>query len=61
MEKGQVDLMDAITYLRDAFKELHRQLEATMEDVTPAQAHWLPPGGLSWQATATATWARSRA
>jgi hypothetical protein len=36
--------MDSVTLLRQQFKEAHEVLEATMADVTPEQAQWLPPG-----------------
>ncbi|QBD80173.1 DinB family protein [Ktedonosporobacter rubrisoli] len=36
--------MDAIALLREQIKQAHGFLEATMDDVTPEQAHWAPPG-----------------
>jgi hypothetical protein len=36
--------MDAIPLLRAFIQQAHRQLEATMGDVTAEQAHWIPPG-----------------
>lgn len=36
--------MDAITLLRKQLDVAHTLLEATMDGVGPAQAHWLPPG-----------------
>jgi hypothetical protein len=36
--------MDAVTLLRAQFQTAHQFMEETMADVTPAMAHWLPPG-----------------
>jgi hypothetical protein len=36
--------MDSIALLREQIREAHDWLEATMADVTPAQAGWVPPG-----------------
>jgi hypothetical protein len=36
--------VDAITLLRQQLSTAHQFLEGTMADVTPEQAHWLPPG-----------------
>lgn len=36
--------MNAISLLRNQMKAANELLEATMADVTPEQAHWLPPG-----------------
>jgi len=36
--------MEALTLLRDNLRSAHELLEATMADVTPEQAPWLPPG-----------------
>ncbi|MEX1253724.1 MAG: DinB family protein [Dehalococcoidia bacterium] len=36
--------MDTIALLRSGFQGAHGILEATMNDVTPDQAHWTPPG-----------------
>ncbi len=36
--------MDAISVLRIGFDGAHGILETTMQDVTPEQAHWAPPG-----------------
>jgi hypothetical protein len=36
--------MDAITLLRQQLQTAHQFLEGTLADVTPEQAHWLPPG-----------------
>jgi len=35
---------DIISWLRELFKDVNELLEATMADVTVAQAHWIPPG-----------------
>ena len=36
--------MDAVSLFRDQVKAAHEFLEMTMNDVTPEQAHWAPPG-----------------
>jgi hypothetical protein len=36
--------MHAIALLREQVQQAHAFLEATMEGVTPEQAHWTPPG-----------------
>jgi hypothetical protein len=36
--------MDALSMFRDQVKGAHEWVEATMADVTPEQAHWIPPG-----------------
>lgn len=36
--------MNVISFLREQIQQAHEFLEATMEDVTPEQAHWTPPG-----------------
>jgi len=36
--------MHATTLLREQVQQAHAFLEATMEGVTPEQAHWIPPG-----------------
>jgi DinB family protein len=36
--------MHATTLLREQIQQAHAFLEATMEGVTPEQAHWTPPG-----------------
>ncbi len=36
--------MNAISLIREQMKTAHEWFEATMADVTPEQAHWLPPG-----------------
>jgi hypothetical protein len=36
--------MNAITLLREQAQQAHAFLHATLEDVTPEQAHWAPPG-----------------
>jgi hypothetical protein len=36
--------MDTIALLRAGFQGAHGVLESTMNDVTPEQAHWTPPG-----------------
>src|SRR3990172_9560312 len=36
--------MDGISLLRQQFQASHGWLEATLQDVTPEQAHWAPPG-----------------
>ncbi|MGH2521747.1 MAG: DinB family protein [Anaerolineales bacterium] len=36
--------MDILSYLREEIQWAHQVLEMTMADVTPEQAHWLPPG-----------------
>jgi hypothetical protein len=36
--------MNAIALLREQVQQAHAFLHATMEDVTPEQAHWIPPG-----------------
>ena len=36
--------MDAVELLRRQYKGAHDLLEVTMNDVTPEQAHWAPPG-----------------
>ena len=36
--------MDALTILRQQYKECNEWLGATMEGVTPDQAHWNPAG-----------------
>ena len=36
--------MHATTLLREQVQSAHAFLEATMEGVTPEQAHWIPPG-----------------
>jgi hypothetical protein len=36
--------MDGISLLRKQFRDGHGWLEGTMQDVTPEQAHWTPPG-----------------
>lgn len=36
--------MDAIALVREQLKQAHEFFEATMADVTPEQAHWMPPG-----------------
>lgn len=36
--------MNATTLLREQIQQAHGFLEATMEGVTPEQAHWTPPG-----------------
>jgi len=43
-EKGEQH-MHAKTLLREQVQQAHAFLEATMEGVTPEQAHWTPPGG----------------
>jgi hypothetical protein len=35
---------DIISWLRELVKNVNELLEATMADVTPEQAHWIPPG-----------------
>ena len=36
--------MDAAELIRQQFEGAHQWLEATMQGVTPEQAHWHPPG-----------------
>jgi hypothetical protein len=36
--------VDTISLLREQFTHAHRFLEATVADVTPEQAQWVPPG-----------------
>jgi hypothetical protein len=36
--------MDRISLLREQARAAHEFLELTMNDVTPEQAHWTPPG-----------------
>ena len=36
--------MNVVALLREQFQKAHEVLEATMSDVTPEQAHWMPPG-----------------
>jgi hypothetical protein len=36
--------MNAVALLREQVQQAHSFLEATMEGVTPQQAHWTPPG-----------------
>jgi hypothetical protein len=36
--------MDSISLLREQLRAAHEYLEGTMADVTPEQAHWIPPG-----------------
>src|SRR4051812_18947334 len=36
--------MNAITLLREQIQQAHGFLQATMEDVTAEQAHWMPTG-----------------
>jgi len=36
--------MHATTLLREQVQQAHTYVEATMEGVTPEQAHWTPPG-----------------
>jgi DinB superfamily len=36
--------MDTLTLLREQLQQAHQFLESTMADVTPEQAHWIPPG-----------------
>ena len=36
--------MTTVDLLRAMFQNAHETLEGTMKDVTPEQAHWLPPG-----------------
>lgn len=36
--------MNVVSFLREQIQQAHGFLEVTMEDVTPEQAHWLPPG-----------------
>jgi len=36
--------MNAVSLLREQIQQAHGFLEATMEGVTPEQAHWTPPG-----------------
>ncbi|MBI4790726.1 MAG: DinB family protein [Chloroflexi bacterium] len=36
--------MNAISLLREQLKQAHELLENTVADVTPEQAHWIPPG-----------------
>lgn len=36
--------MNSISLLRNQMKEANELLEATMADVTPEQARWIPPG-----------------
>jgi hypothetical protein len=36
--------MHAVELLRQQIQEAHQFLEATVHDVTPKQAHWIPPG-----------------
>ena len=36
--------MNATALLREQLKQAHELLETTMGDVTPEQAHWIPPG-----------------
>jgi DinB superfamily len=36
--------MHATALLREQIQQAHAFLEATMEGVTPEQAHWIPPG-----------------
>jgi hypothetical protein len=42
-EKGKQH-MHATALLREQVQQAHAFLEATMEGVTPEQAHWIPPG-----------------
>lgn len=35
---------NAISLFREQIKAAHELLEGTIEDVTPEQAHWSPPG-----------------
>lgn len=37
-------MLDSIALVRSQYKGAHDLLEATMQDVTPEQAHWAPPG-----------------
>ena len=36
--------MDAVSLLRQQFKDCNEWLDATMQGVTPEQAHWKPAG-----------------
>ena len=36
--------MNVVVFLSEQIKQAHGFLEATMEGVTPEQAHWIPPG-----------------
>jgi hypothetical protein len=36
--------MNGVEFARQAIKSGHEWLEGTMADVTPEQAHWIPPG-----------------
>ncbi len=36
--------MDAVSLLRKQFEATYKLLENTITDVTPEQAHWVPPG-----------------
>ena len=36
--------MDALTFARFALKNVHKNFRKTVEDVTPEDAHWIPPG-----------------
>ena len=36
--------MNSVSLLRDQLKQSHEFLEMIMNDVTPEQAHWTPPG-----------------
>src|SRR5690242_942148 len=36
--------MDTVALLREQLKDAHGLLEAVMADVTPEEAHWMPPG-----------------
>lgn len=36
--------MSMVSLFREQFREFHRFLEGAVEDVTPEQAHWIPPG-----------------
>jgi hypothetical protein len=36
--------MSAIALLREQIQHAHELLDATVADVTPEQAHWVPPG-----------------
>jgi hypothetical protein len=36
--------MDAIAYVRQDMQWAHELLDMVMADVTPEQAHWIPPG-----------------
>ena len=43
-QKRKDNSMPAVTLLREQIQQAHAFLQATVEDVTNEQAHWLPPG-----------------